>query len=233
MSKDIILSVKNLHKSFKKTEVLKGVNLEVKRGEVIALVGKNGSGKTVLLETIFGLYEKKLGEVDFDPNTKFEKADEIGFGFQDSKMDYGIKPKNLIKLSKELYSHRIDEAEYEKQLKTFKIDKILNKNISKLSGGQRQRMNLFLALIHTPQILVLDEFVTGLDIITMMEILKYVKELQKRKNLTLIIITHQPEELRMLSDRIAILKDGVIDNIYETKSIKKPFTEFLTEVLSE
>lgn len=229
-----ILEIKDVKKSFGQTSVLKGVNLNIKKGETLAIVGANGAGKTVLMETVSGLTQKDGGSVNFTPGTGHNPQDEIGFQFQETDIPPTTKVKTIINFYKNVYAYRIDEAELVDVIEKFGVTEFMDNKVGKLSGGQKQRLNLLLAIIHRPKLMILDEFITGLDIHSVKSILEYVREVQQKNNATLIIITHQPEEIKMLADRIAIMKEGKIKCIITNDFIEEHWhthSEFLLEAI--
>ncbi len=231
-----ILVVNDLHVSFGENKILKGVNFDLNRGETIAIVGKNGAGKTVMMETVVGLIKKDKGEVNIDFFDKKEpiwkERKEIGMQFQDSTVTKNIKAKHLINFYKEIYKEKINDDQIKEMIKIFGIKKILKEKIGKLSGGQKQRINLFLAIMHNPKLMILDEFITGLDIISVIDIINYVNDLKIKNNSSMIIISHQPEEIKNLADRILVLKDGIITLDTTPKKVEKEY-ESMTRFLME
>ncbi len=218
-----VLYVENLFVSFKvkarkfsfkkiKKEVLKGVTFDLREGETLSLIGANGAGKTVLMETMLGLYNKDSGKVYLNLGNKNFADDlkEVGIQFQSSVFAKRDKVKGVIKFYKNLYSDRTSEQEIDEMIEVFGVKEFLDQKISKLSGGQRQRINLLVAIIHKPKLMILDEFITGLDVKSVRNIITYVNNFKVQNNASMIIISHQPEEIEELSDRILVLHDGVI-----------------------
>lgn len=236
-----ILVVRDLFKGFKKNklqneDVLKGVSFELYEGESIAIVGANGAGKTVLLNTIFKIIDKNSGDVylDLGRETFEENLEEIGFQFQSQIFSQGIKLKKIIDEYKVLYKDRINESTLDEMLDIFELKDLLNKKTNVFSGGQKQRANLLFAMMTNPKLIVLDEFITGLDVNSVENIINYVFEHKKKNNSSLIIISHQPKEIEKLVDRIIILKDGKISGQTTPKDVllEYPSMEtFLKEVM--
>ncbi len=116
----------------------------------------------------------------------------------------------------------VDRLELLKMLEIFGIDEYLNMKVDRLSGGQKQRLNLLLSIMNQPKIMILNEFITGLDVITVRKIVTYVNELKEKNNASMIIISHQPDEIKELSDRVFVLKDGkIVEETYVPEIIKK------------
>lgn len=236
-----ILVVRDLFKSFKKNrlqneDVLKGVSFELYEGESIAIVGSNGAGKTVLLNTIFKIIDKSSGDVylDLGRETFEENLNEVGFQFQFQDFNQGIKLRKIIDEYKVLYKDRIDEEKLKLMLEVFELNDLMDKKTNVLSGGQKQRVNLLFAMMTNPKLIVLDEFITGLDINSVDNIIDYVFEHKKKNNSSLIIISHQPKEIEKLVDRIIVLKDGRVTKQTTPKDILMEYSsmsEFLKEVI--
>ncbi len=237
-SNDNIISINEVTKSFRekrgKNKVHKGITLDIARGETVALVGANGAGKTVLMETLVRIIKQDKGYIKYD----FEGMDpfeEIGMQFQDADSTGRLTPKEMVTFIKKMYRDKVDDKQLKEMIEIYGIKDYYTKKIKKLSGGQRQRVNLLLATMHNPKLMILDEFITGLDILSVRDILEYIKKLKQMNNSTLIIISHQPDEIKSLSDRIFALKDGVIAGEWMTKDInnqyKGDFSKFLLETI--
>ncbi len=231
-----IIKVEDLTKSFKSglksNNVHKGVTFNIYEGETLAIIGANGAGKTVLMETLVRIQKQNSGKITFDFNG-LDPFEEIGMQFQDADSNSNLTPLELINFIKKMYGEKVDKNQLEEMLDVFGIRSYIKKKIKQLSGGQKQRVNLLLATMHNPKFLILDEFITGLDILSVRDILEYISNLKERNESTLVIISHQPQEIESLADRIIILKDGVITEEYTHEEVKKKwkgdFTNFLLE----
>ncbi len=217
--------------------ILNGVTFGLRKGETLAIVGANGAGKTVLLETILGLnipdsYSRmvlNLGRKHYANNLK-----EVGIQYQQSKMSASITVRQLIAEYKKLYIDRIDESLIEKMLDVFHIRPFYTSKVDSLSGGQKQRLNLLLAVMNKPKLMILDEFITGLDVNSVEEIITFVNELKIKLKASMIIISHQPEEIEELADRVILLKEGkVVLETYVEDIIEEygDVTEFIREMI--
>ncbi len=226
MDKDMLIQIKDVHKSFGKNDkfkVLKGISFDIKKGEQIALIGANGAGKTTLVEIIASLSKASQGEVLYNFGDK-GIAESIGMQFQDSEYPKGVIVKKLLNLFIEIYPSVTEEIA-DKYIKIFRLEEIMDKEVSVLSGGQKQRVNLFLSVIHHPEFLILDEVSTGLDITTRKEIIEFIKLLIKELNITVLIISHNSDEIEQLAEKIIVLKDGKISL---TKSKEEVFKKYKT-----
>lgn len=229
---DYIVTFKNIKKSFGTKKVHKGVTFNIKRGETLALIGANGAGKTVLMETLVRVQRQDSGHIEYNFNGT-DPFEEIGMQFQDADSNSILRPLDMIKFIKKMYGDKVDNKQLEEMIDIFGVRDYIKTKIKKLSGGQKQRVNLLLATMHNPSLMILDEFITGLDVLSVRDILDYISFLKEKNNATLVIISHQPEEIKSLAQRVIVLKDGVIANELTHKEIDKEykgkFTDFLID----
>lgn len=234
--KNILISIENLKTKFKDKNSIKvvhnGLDLNIYDGEVLSIIGANGAGKTVLVETLIGVRNIQSGKITLAEGFDIEFDSGLQFQTEDNASEL-IKPRNLVNFYKKFYKGKIDEQELEKMISIFGLEEFMDRKLNKLSGGQKQRLNLLLATMHHPKLLILDEFTTGLDITSVIDILDYIMDMVKKNNSTLIVITHSAKEIKMLADRVVLIKDGIINNEITTKEIeqkyKGDFDQFLIE----
>ncbi len=218
-------------------QVLKGVTLGLRQGETLALVGANGAGKTVLLETVLGFnipdhYEKmvlNLGHKKYADNLV-----EVGIQYQQAKLPTTYKVRDAIENQIKLYGKRVDKLMVIDMIDEFGIVEFIDSAIESLSGGQKQRLNLLLAVMHQPKLMILDEFITGLDVNSVRKIITYVNNLKVKNNASMIIVSHQPEEIEALADRIVTMKDGVVTGQTNVPDVIKEYgtmASFVEEVI--
>lgn len=233
---DIVLNIKDLSKSFGHTEVLKKVNLSLKKGENIVILGKSGSGKSVLTKCIVGLIVLDSGIIEvFNKNISALKADErhtfrkkIGYLFQGGALyDSMTVRENLefpIKRSRFENKAPIDiNSRVEEVLENVGLLDAIEKMPSELSGGMKKRVGLARTLILQPEIILYDEPTTGLDPVTSGEISELIIEIQQKYNTSSIIITHDMKCAKLTGNEIKILKDGYFfaeGNFQELKGSK-------------
>jgi ABC-2 type transport system ATP-binding protein len=202
--------VRGLRKSYGNFEAVKGIDFEVRPGEVFGLLGPNGAGKTSTVEILEGLRPRSAGEVtvlDFDPDRqKKQLKDRIGACLQATNLPDKITVREALDFFGSLYSRKADVDTLLKRLQLW--DK-KDAGYATLSGGQKQRVALALALINDPQMLFLDEPTTGLDPQVRLEIRDLIEELRAEKR-TILMTTHYIEEAERLCDRVAILDAGQI-----------------------
>ncbi len=219
-----VIQIKNLHKTFtdREHEVLRGVNLTIKEGENVVVLGKSGTGKSVLIKCIVGLVAADEGEINVFgkdihdlPEKELNKMRiKMGFLFQSAALyDSMTVRENLafpLQRSQKNLSAKEREAMIVEQLHNVGLEAAIDKMPSELSGGMRKRIGLARTLILKPEIMLYDEPTTGLDTITSKEISELILSVQKKNKTTSIIITHDMECAKLTADRVVILKDGVI-----------------------
>jgi len=215
-----VISITGLYKSFGDLNVLKGIDFNLSKGENIAVLGKSGSGKSVLIKIIVGLLKPDKGDVVVlgkqveKLNTKElnELRLHIGFSFQssalyDSMNVYQNLAFPLTMNLKTLSRKEVDDAIYEVADNVGLKDK-LKQMPSDLSGGQRKRIGIARTLILKPEIMLYDEPTSGLDPVTSTEIIDLIKEVQQQYNTSSVIITHDLTCAKNSANRIAMLVDG-------------------------
>jgi ABC-2 type transport system ATP-binding protein len=207
---EFVIYVRGLRKSYGTLEAVKGIDFEVRAGEVFGLLGPNGAGKTTTVEILEGLRPRSGGEVkvlDFDPDRqKKQLKDRIGACLQATNLPDKITVREALDFFGSLYSRRADGDAILARLQL--MDK-KDAAYATLSGGQKQRLALALALINDPQMLFLDEPTTGLDPQVRLEIRDLIQELRAEKR-TILMTTHYIEEAERLCDRVAIIDAGLI-----------------------
>ncbi len=219
---DIIIEIKDLQKSFGANQILRGVNLTIKRGENVVILGKSGSGKSVLIKCIVGLVEVDEGSIIvLDKNiTELDITElnnirlKMGFLFQNAALYDSMTVRENLEfplqrtfkeLSNEERTERIETA-----LKDVGLEEAIDKMPSELSGGMRKRIGLARTLILVPDIMLYDEPTTGLDTVTSREISELILEMQKKNKTTSIIITHDMACAKLTGDKVVVIKDGLI-----------------------
>lgn len=207
-----ILEVKNLSVKYNEHFALKDVSFKVKDKEYICLVGKNGSGKSTLLKTISGLVKKDSGDIEL----KISRA-EVSYLAQNNMNDinFPATAKEIILTGvqkhgiKPFYTKE-DEKALERVIKDLKIEDLLHKRIGDLSGGQRQRVLLARTLIGNPKVLLLDEPCSGLDVSTIKNFYRILDELYEKCDITIIMATHDLDEIQNKSIRVIALEQSVV-----------------------
>jgi len=219
---DKIIEIKNLNKSFGDNAVLKGVNLYLKKGENLVILGKSGSGKSVAIKCLVGLVKADEGEINvFGTDiTKLNNAElnefrvRIGFLFQNGALYDSMSVRENLGFTLKHHTPHLTLEEIEaailEALENVGLEEAIDKMPSELSGGMRKRIGLARTLIIKPEIILYDEPTTGLDTITSREISELMLSVQKKYKTSAIIITHDMACAKITSNRIIVLNEGVI-----------------------
>jgi putative ABC transport system ATP-binding protein len=219
---DNIIEIKGLKKSYDKGKIkaLNGMDLEIKRGEFVSIMGPSGSGKSTLLNMIGALDRAEEGSVKIagidlvktKDLSKF-RSQEIGFVFQMHNLIPNLSVLENVEIP--MYETKLSSKEMRKRalelLKAVNLTDIVDQNPTKLSGGERQRVAIARALVNHPSIILADEPTGALDSKTGAIILKLLKDLHSKEHVTLVMVTHEPYVANM-ADRILNVLDGKISN---------------------
>ena len=210
---NMVIEIKNLHKTFKDVKAVDDLSFRVEKGELFAFLGVNGAGKSTTINIISGILTKDSGEVyvcgeNIDGNTDAIKS-KIGIVFQGSALDKHLTAYDNLKNRASLYG--IFGADFAKRLDELDallgLKDILRRPLTKLSGGQKRRVDIARALIHNPELLILDEPTTGLDPQTRQTVWNVIEKLRKERGLTVFLTTHYMEE-SAVADYVVILDNG-------------------------
>jgi len=208
------LEVKDLYKNYKLIEAVKGISFSVNKGEFIALLGPNGAGKSTTINILCTLLRQTEGTVEYGDfvigKDDSEIRKKVGVVFQDSVLDDKLTIRENLLTRGSLYNYdsdylavRVDEI-----ISTLKIEEYKNQRYGEISGGQRRRADIARALLHNPDILILDEPTTGLDPSTRKLVWETLSELREQ-GLTIILTTHYMEET-VECDNVIIMNEGEI-----------------------
>ena len=216
----VVITIRDLHKSFGSNHVLRGIDLDVYQGENVVVLGRSGTGKSVLIKIIAGLLKPDKGTVNVlgrnvatISNRELEQIRlKIGFSFQSSALYDSMTVREnlefpLLRNSKHLTAAEVTHA-VETALDAVGLSQTINQWPAELSGGQRKRIGIARTLIMQPAIMLYDEPTAGLDPVTSMEINDLINEVQERFNTSSIIITHDLTCAKLTGERIAVLLDG-------------------------
>lgn len=215
-----VLLIRHLYKSFGNNHVLVNFNLEINKGESVVVLGKSGSGKSVLIKCIIGLLKPDKGSIELFgkniPDIKDEELDKIrakvGFLFQSNALYDSMTVRENLEFP--LRRHWIQVSHNEvntmvmEALEDVGLGHTMDMMPAELSGGMRKRIALARTLILKPEIIFYDEPTTGLDPITGKEIIELMKEIQQKYNTTSLIISHDMNCIRLAGNRVVILEDG-------------------------
>jgi phospholipid/cholesterol/gamma-HCH transport system ATP-binding protein len=236
--------IDNLHKKFGVQTVLNGISLQVTRGETVAVLGRSGIGKSVLLKLIIGLQPSDSGSVKIDgqeiAGLDVQQLNEvrkrIGFLFQEAALYDSLTVEENVAFPLSRHTN-ISAADRKKRVRellgSVGMDQDLEKMPSEISGGMQKRVGLARALALDPNILLFDEPTAGLDPITAAEIGKLILELKQKREMTAIVVTHDIRGAKVFSDRMALIHEGNIladGPLADLQKSKHPFvTQFLKD----
>ena len=239
MKDNIIVSFDIVSKSFGNTNVIKNISLDIYEGEFITFLGPSGCGKTTLLRMISGLEKPTEGRVyidgkdvtDLDPTKR-----EVNTIFQ----NFALFPKMTVyeNISFGLKMKKIKENEIkdrvDKVIKLVKLNGFENRYPSELSGGQQQRVAIARGIVMNPKVLLLDESLCSLDLKLKKSMQVELKRIQKKLGLTFIYVTHAQDEALSMSDRIAIINNGIIEQLGTPSDVyMDPKTVFVADFIGE
>ena len=236
-----LLSIRNVAKSFGKAQVLRDISLEVADGEFLTILGESGSGKTTLLRIIAGFEQATSGELWMADGQTNERLDplppykrRVNTVFQhyalfphltiEANVGYGL---HIAGVPKAEAAARVGEA-----LAMVKMTAHAKKKPSKISGGQQQRIALARALVNRPKLLLLDEPLSALDANLRRQMQIELKALQREVGIAFVFITHDQEEAMVMSDRIALLRNGHLEQIAAPREIyQRPATAYVAQFI--
>lgn len=218
------LTIDNVKKRYGDHEVLKGINIAIDRGEFLILVGPSGCGKSTLMNSIAGLDTISDGRILIDGNDVTNSAPkdrDIAMVFQSYALYPNMKVRDNIAFGLEMrgVSKQERAQEVERVAKMLQIEHLLDRKPAHLSGGQRQRVAMGRALARKPQIYLFDEPLSNLDAKLRVEMRTEIKKLHKRLGTTIVYVTHDQIEALTLADRIAVMKDGELQQLGAPKEI--------------
>ena len=204
-----MIEFKNLHKRFGKLVVLDGLDLEISKGGIFAILGPNGSGKTTLIKCLLGMVIPNKGEINFDKKSvlqQWEYRNNLNYLPQIANFPPNLTVIELIKMVKNL---RPKDANDEELIELFGLKNFLDKKLGNLSGGTKQKVNIVLTFMFDSELIILDEPTNGLDPIALIH-LKEIIQKEKDKGKTILITTHIMSFVDEVADEIVFLLDGKI-----------------------
>jgi phospholipid/cholesterol/gamma-HCH transport system ATP-binding protein len=234
------IEIRDLHKAFGEQKVLNGINLEVERGETVAVLGRSGGGKSVLLKLLIRLQTADSGSIriadqettSLDEKRLNEVRKKIGFLFQQAALYDSLTVEENVAFPLKRHTKR-SEGEQKKRarelLAEVGMDRDLEKLPSEISGGMQKRVGLARALALDPEILLFDEPTAGLDPITATEIGNLINDLKQKRRMSAIVVTHDVHGTKAYSDRMVLLHNGNIKAEGSFEDLENSNDEFVAD----
>lgn len=230
---EAILKCENLCKSFGKRQILNNVSLEVNQGDILGFIGPNGAGKTTTIKLILGLQSIDSGTVKingYDIQKEFEKAiEKVGTIVENPDLYMYLSGYDNLKLISNMYKN-IDKKRIDEVVKLVKLEQRINDKVSKYSLGMRQRLGIAQALLHKPNLLILDEPTNGLDPEGIKELRELIKDLAEKENMAIVISSHNLSELESFCNKVTIIKNGKIVETSTINEVKKVEHSYIIEL---
>ena len=219
---DVTLSVKDLRKSIGRKEIIKGLNFELREGEVFGFLGPNGAGKTTTIRMLTGLIKPTAGAISicgFDVRKEFTKAMQyLGCIVENPELYPFLSGwDNLVHFANMLPS--VTEKEIREIAAFVGLDKRIHDKVKTYSLGMRQRLGIAQALLNRPKVLILDEPTNGLDPAGIREMREFIRNLAEKEGLSVLVSSHLLSEIQLLCDRVAIMLDGEIIQIDSVENL--------------
>lgn len=237
--KKVMVKLDNVKKDYEGKKIIKGISLDIYEGEFLTLLGPSGCGKTTLLRTISGLEKVSSGKIYIDGedvtdviprkrevNTMFQNFALFSHMTVEKNIGFGLKMK---KVSKSEIKTRVKEV-----IELIQMEGFEDRKPTQLSGGQQQRVALARGIVNKPKVLLLDEPLSSLDMKLRKQMQVELKRIQKKMGITFIYVTHDQDEALSMSDRVAIINNGVIEQIDTPRKLyDAPKTKFVADFIGE
>lgn len=234
MEKQVLKCV-DVYKKIGKKEIIKGVSFEINEGEILGFIGPNGAGKTTTIKLILGLQKMLKGTINingYNIEKNFEKAIErVGTIVENPDLYMYLSGYDNLKLIANLYKG-IDKKRIDEVVKLVGLEKRINDKVSKYSLGMRQRLGIAAAILHKPNLLILDEPTNGLDPEGIKQVRDLIVRLAKEEKMSVMISSHNLSEIENVCNKICIIKNGQIVEQKSIEEIKKEVSkgEYIIEV---
>ena len=217
-----MLEIKGLKKSFKAKEVLKNLNLSIKEGEIVCLLGNNGAGKTTLINCILRMIQADAGSIFLDGRDIFTYKNEEYFSKVNALLESSVNVYDYLTgwQNIEYFSGLLKLDSENEKIKTyislFELEEAIHETVGTYSRGMRQKLALLIALMSSPKLLLLDEATLGLDIQSKLSVIQTLNTIIKTEKIAVLLTSHQMDVVQKLQSRILILKDGVVHEFDKT-----------------
>ena len=217
-----MLEIKGLKKSFKAKEVLKNLNLSIKEGVIVCLLGNNGAGKTTLINCILRMIQADAGSILLDGRDIFTYKNEEYFSKVNALLESSVNVYDYLTgwQNIEYFSGLLNIDSGNEKIKTyislFELEEAIHEAVGTYSRGMRQKLALLIALMSSPKLLLLDEPTLGLDIQSKLSVIQILNTIIKTEKIAVLLTSHQMDVVQKLQSRILILKDGVVHEFDKT-----------------
>ena len=237
--------IEQIHKSFADQKVLNGITLRVSAGETVAVLGRSGTGKSVLLKLMIRLLPIDSGSVcitgeeinALNEHELYEIRKKVGFLFQQAALYDSLTVRENVSFPLARHVKQMTAAERDGQVRellaSVEMDRDLDKLPSQISGGMQKRVGLARALVLNPEVLLFDEPTAGLDPITANEISSLILELKKKRKMTALVVTHDIRAAKLFADRLVFLREGTVIAEGTFADLQKSRDQFVRRFLSE
>ena len=227
------LFLKNVSKTFVGKRAVDNISFELNKPGVFGLLGTNGAGKTTTIKLILGLQSIDSGAVKingYDIQKEFEKAiEKVGTIVENPDLYMYLSGYDNLKLISNMYKN-IDKKRIDEVVKLVKLEQRINDKVSKYSLGMRQRLGIAQALLHKPNLLILDEPTNGLDPEGIKELRELIKDLAEKENMAIVISSHNLSELESFCNKVTIIKNGKIVETSTINEVKKVEHSYIIEL---
>ena len=237
--------IEQIHKSFADQKVLNGITLRVSAGETVAVLGRSGTGKSVLLRLMIRLLPIDLGSIcvmgeeinTLNEHELYAIRKKVGFLFQQAALYDSLTVRENVAFPLARHVKKITAAERDCQVRellaSVEMDRDLDKLPSQISGGMQKRVGLARALVLNPEVLLFDEPTAGLDPITANEISNLILELKKKRKMTALVVTHDIRAAKLFADRLVFLHEGRVIAEGTFADLRKGWNQFVRRFLRE
>mgnify|MGYP000506813016 CR=1 FL=1 len=241
-----MIHVENITKSFDETEVLRGISAIFKKGKTNLIIGQSGSGKTVFLKSLLGLFDTDTGSIKFEKKVLNDMTDkerailrqEMGMVFQGSALFDSMSVEENIMFPMQMFTKEIDSVIRDKANIAIKRVNLINANhklTDEISGGMKKRVAIARALATNPKIVLLDEPTSSLDLSVQAQILNLLNDLKKELGLSYLFISHDLAVVKYMSDRVMVMENGSLLELQEADALygtpKHPYTQKLIDAI--
>ena len=227
-------SIRSLfHREYEEIHAVDGIDFEVERGEMVAFLGPNGAGKTTTLKLLSGLIFPSGGQADVLGHVPWKRENAYRRRFslvmgQKNQLWWDLPAQESFRLHKEIY--RIETAQFDRRIdeltELLEVKDLVGQPVRELSLGERMRMELIAALLHSPDLLLLDEPTIGLDVVSQRKVQQFLKYYQKERQITVLLTSHYMKDVEALCQRAIIISDGQIKHDGPLEEIVDRFSQF-------